>query len=285
MRRVPFLHPLAIAAFALTLGIVALLYWVTGGGIASPGALSARRGDGTVRGGVASHAELARRCSACHPAPFSGASASQRCLGCHDEVAAELGAGAGLHARLRDARRCLVCHLEHEGPDGELTRLDAATFPHDATGFALTGAHARVPCAACHRDRKYANTPKTCLGCHEPPDGHREAFGDDCGSCHGTDSWQGARFDHGFPLDHGAKAPSPCKTCHPDGYKTYTCYGCHEHTPANIAREHDEEGIADLADCAHCHPTGREKEGGDRKHGGDRKRERERRGGEHDDDD
>ena len=36
-------------------------------------------------------------------------------------------------------------------------------------------------------------------------------------------------------------------------YSRYTCYGCHEHTPANIRREHIEEGIRKFDDCFACH--------------------------------
>ena len=31
------------------------------------------------------------------------------------------------------------------------------------------------------------------------------------------------------------------------------CYGCHEHTPANIRAEHEEEGIRDFENCVECH--------------------------------
>jgi hypothetical protein len=39
-------------------------------------------------------------------------------------------------------------------------------------------------------------------------------------------------------------------------YKKYTCYGCHEHTPANIRREHVEEGIRNFDNCVECHRSG-----------------------------
>jgi hypothetical protein len=50
--------------------------------------------------------------------------------------------------------------------------------------------------------------------------------------------------------DHNTR----CVTCHVrNDYQQYTCYGCHEHTPANIRREHVEEGIRDFNDCVECH--------------------------------
>jgi hypothetical protein len=39
-------------------------------------------------------------------------------------------------------------------------------------------------------------------------------------------------------------------------YKKYTCYGCHEHTPAKIKREHLEEGIRNFDNCVECHRSG-----------------------------
>jgi hypothetical protein len=46
----------------------------------------------------------------------------------------------------------------------------------------------------------------------------------------------------------------------PRSYRTYTGYGCHEHSPEEIREEHLEEGIRDFDDCMRCHPTGREDE-------------------------
>jgi hypothetical protein len=411
VRRLPFFTPLALAAAVVTAATIAALWWLTGGGIASPGALGASPGDGARRGGVRSHAELARRCGACHPSPWSGTTTSALCLDCHDEIRAELAARDGLHARLGRARSCLACHTEHRGATADLTELDPSTFPHDATGFSLarhrrardgrafacvdchdrgltrwdegrceschrdeqpaamathvaawgaacrdchdgvdrysrfdhartrfalagkhgglgcerchpnarragdfanapdrcvdchrdddvhagrygadcgrchdaggwtpatfdhsttsfplTGAHVRVACSGCHEGGRYQGTSTTCVACHPMPADHRGTFGEDCAACHDTTTWEGARFDHRFPLDHGASRPVACKTCHPDGYRAYTCYGCHEHTPARIAGEHREEGISDFRDCVRCHPTGREDEG---EHGGE----------------
>jgi hypothetical protein len=50
--------------------------------------------------------------------------------------------------------------------------------------------------------------------------------------------------------DHNAS----CVTCHVrNDYSRYTCYGCHEHTPANIRRKHLEEGIRKFDNCVECH--------------------------------
>lgn len=157
---------------------------------------------------------------------------------------------------------CRSCH------DG--TAATGSAFDHARTAFALTGAHVRVECRACHQDaataRAVAQPPTECVGCHRDDDTHRGSMGEDCAACHGTSTWEDAQFDHTFPLTHGSRRPSECELCHQDAprsYERYTCYGCHEHSPANIAGEHREEGIsaAEMVDCVRCHPTGREHEG------------------------
>ena len=65
-----------------------------------------------------------------------------------------------------------------------------------------------------------------------------------------------------FPLTHGREERvATCATCHPNGTTTYTCFGCHEHTPGNVLREHDGRSLASIANCIECHVGGRE--GGD----------------------
>src|SRR3990170_3762090 len=84
----------AVLAAVAILGAAA----ATGNAIFSPCELSGDRGESPI-GGVVSHAELATRCAACHPAPWSGDRASypggdrmgDRCLACHTEVAQEIG--------------------------------------------------------------------------------------------------------------------------------------------------------------------------------------------------
>jgi hypothetical protein len=56
---------------------------------------------------------------------------------------------------------------------------------------------------------------------------------------------------------------SSCKTCHTESLLSYTCYGCHEHTPGDIEEEHRKEGISNFQDCTRCHPTGLKEEGGE----------------------
>ena len=180
-----------------------------------------------------------------------------RCVGCH----------RGLDAASMQAHEsafgsdCLACH------DG----LDTygASFDHAQTAFPLAGQHAPLACAGCHQGaRTIADlraAPQDCVGCHDDPVFHRGLLGTECASCHDSTAWSPARYDraHTFPINHGESGPSPCRTCHPTTLSDYTCYGCHEHDPADLERKHREEGISDFQDCARCHPTGQKDEGGE----------------------
>lgn len=68
--------------------------------------------------------------------------------------------------------------------------------------------------------------------------------------------------------DHNAT----CATCHTgegqtnNDFTRYTCFGCHQHTPANIRAEHAEEGTRNVDDCVRCHVSV-DGEGGERGRG------------------
>ncbi len=190
-------------------------------------------------------------CSECHPAARTRTDlriGHQTCYTCHEKDDAHAG-GFG--------ENCAACHTP--------TSWDQASFDHTLSSFPLTGAHNLVGCAQCHIGGVFAGTSTTCVGCHGDPDFHLSLFGTDCVACHTTEAWSPAMFDkpHVFPFDHGSNARSECKVCHPDSLFAYTCYGCHEHIPADVERKHREEGMTNFSNCIECHPTGREDEGGE----------------------
>jgi hypothetical protein len=187
------------------------------------------------------HANVA--CDKCHVNNvFKGT--PQACAGCHSKDDAHKGVFG---------TDCAKCHTPEDWKQ--------ATFDHNLPVFKLTGAHVKVACDKCHVNNVFKGTPQTCAACHPEPDVHKGAFGTDCAQCHTTTTWQGATFNHAFPLNHGRQGTQPCARCHtPPNYRAYTCYNCHEHDPARIASRHRGEGIAQFDDCVRCHPTGR---GGD----------------------
>jgi len=112
------------------------------------------------------------------------------------------------------------------------------SFRHIKTGFPLEGAHAAVPCQACHAELKAAPAASTlraahgrtlpfaqkrarCTECHE--DVHAGQFKGrrDHGACEGCHDNQAfapaSRFDHNrhaaFKLE-GEHARTPCAGCH-----------------------------------------------------------------------
>lgn len=189
---------------------------------------------------VSAHAGIEADCSSCH-APWHGA-ASDRCIACH--ALADIGlrttegiplpapkAKASFHQQLID-QDCTACHSDHAGP--KLTERSRKPFSHSLLQPAT-------------RDR--------CETCHTAPENdlHRNRSAD-CGQCHSSQRWKPATFDHEsyFALDRNHDVS--CVTCHTGAdYGRYTCYGCHEHTPARIRAEHVEEGIRNFENCVECH--------------------------------
>ena len=237
---------------------------------------------------VAGHAELATDCFACHT-PLRGATAD-RCIACHalPDIGLRTTRGAAIvnakpvkvsfHQELND-QNCMACHSDHAGP--KLTQQSRKPFSHaflrPATRDRCDTCHAApkndlhqalsVGCAKCHKTEawkpaSFDHTALTqaelgrCETCHKAPADslHKQMTGN-CAQCHKPQAWKPATFDHDkfFPLDKDHN-PS-CATCHTgDDYSQYTCYGCHEHTPANMQAKHREEGVVEgLDNCVRCH--------------------------------
>lgn len=188
---------------------------------------------------IAGHHELETDCFACH-APFGGATA-ERCIACHkpEDIGRRSTTGQPIAKPLTSAPfhqelisdDCVACHSDHAG----------------VKRFRVAGRFKHALLQAGSRER--------CHTCHESPDDslHRQITGN-CSRCHTQDRWTPATFDHDqyflLDRDHDVK----CVTCHlRNDYSRYTCYGCHEHSPEGVRREHIEEGIRDFRDCVECH--------------------------------
>lgn len=194
---------------------------------------------------------------------LDGRHADLSCAACH------LGAQSPSDLRAT-SQACVDCHVEDDGHDGEFgldcgechtpSSWEDATFDHSISAFPLEGKHTEVDCLECHIDDVFKGTPQECVDCHEEPAYHAGSFSSDCASCHTSDYWSPAEYNerHTFPINHESRNNNECRTCHEVNLESYTCYGCHEHTPSNVRSEHREEGISDWEDCVECHPTGRE---------------------------
>lgn len=208
---------------------------------------------------IPGHKQLERDCFACH-SPFAGAS-STRCASCHKPV--DIG-------RLTTKGIPIVGKLTASSFHQELVSQDCVDCHSDHAGVKRFHVKGNFNHSLLKKE-----TLDQCQICHKPPKGplHQQVTGN-CSSCHGQDKWSPASFDHNkyFVLDRDHEAT--CATCHVNNdYSRYTCYGCHEHTPANIRRKHIEEGIRQFDQCVECHRSADEDDIKDRK-GGDREHER-----------
>jgi len=188
---------------------------------------------------IPGHKQLETDCFACH-SPVRGATAD-RCASCHKP--ADIGrltttgtpvtkplTSTPFHQKLIK-QDCVACHSDHAGVKRTLLQ---GRFNHS-----LLQIESRMECQSCHR---------------APADSLHKQISGNCSQCHTQVKWTPASFDHSkhFRLDRDHNVA--CITCHNgNDYNRYTCYGCHEHTPEKIRREHVEEGIRDFKNCVECH--------------------------------
>lgn len=199
---------------------------------------------------IPAHAALQDDCFACH-APLRGASV-ERCVSCHKTE--DIGIRTTKGAVVRRAKPqtpfhqalvepdCMACHSDHSGV--LLLKPNPGQFDH-----ALLKPSARGQCQSCHKapvNELHRDQNAPCATCHQPP------------------KWKPATFLHDryFKLDRAHNVS--CATCHAGAnYKRYTCFGCHQHQPAQTLAEHREEGITNIDGCVRCHrsPNGEAAEG------------------------
>jgi hypothetical protein len=145
---------------------------------------------------------------------------------------------------------CLACH---DGVDRY-----GKNFNHNNFSFKLTGKHTTVICTDCHTNSPrnvvdLQSLPQNCYTCHQKVEPHQGKFGTDCASCHSTDAWKPAKFDHNlanFKLV-GSHVNVKCEQCHANNEFKGTpsdCYSCH--------KKDDHHNGQFGTDCSGCHqPT------------------------------
>jgi len=180
-------------------------------------------------------------CVDCHHDDIS-TFASDTCGACHRQMDPVF---AQAHL-LSFGSDCLACH---DGVD-----VFGERFNHNFTAFRLTGGHRDVECVLCHVDARsltnFETAPQECFACHRADDPHELRFGTVCDTCHTTDTWQEATFDHNlsaFKLE-GEHASVDCEECHQNNIFQGTpadCYSCHQ--------QDDEHDGRFGTDCGACH--------------------------------
>ena len=207
-------------------------------------------------------------CAACHspegwsPSNFDHDRSLFKLTGAHVQVKCEACHVNGVFKGT--PMDCFSCHQQNDVHIGQLGVVcetchttDAwlpARFDHNTTAFKLTGSHMNAACKSCHGNGIYKNTPTDCYSCHASKDVHKGQYGKNCGACHQTTTWSGAKFDHNttaFPLS-GNHVKVNCVSCHKNDVFRGTprnCFSCH----AKDDRHNGQLG----QDCAVCHaPTG-----------------------------
>jgi hypothetical protein len=225
-------------------------------------------------------------CGSCHttsyfkPSTFSHSSVWPR-TGAHAKLACTRCHPGNKFAQVKGTH-CVDCHGSHHGgltacgSCHTTTAFIPAKFNHNSI-WPRTGAHAKVACARCHPNGRFAGTPRGCSGCHGSRHGGLTA----CASCHTTSAFIPSTFKHStvFVLV-GMHATTPCYKCHVGnlyanvrGTHCVDCHGVHHgnqtqcqdcHTPAGWSPTKPithpapvvlGPGHAWPKPCIRCHPT------------------------------
>ena len=191
-------------------------------------------------------------CTECHVKPVFN-NVGQRCQDCH----------ADIHKRQLGAN-CEQCHTVRGW------QVAVKDVEQHNNRFPLTGAHAAVDCEACHKgaaNSKFQIMSTACYSCHQAdyqgatnPNHVTAKFAVTCDTCHSTDNWLNAKFDHsttGFPLTGGhAVPPRQCVDCHVNNNYNLTsvaCYSCHQQDYLHATTPLPHSGFPTT--CEQCHDT------------------------------
>lgn len=189
--------------------------------------------------------------------PLEGKHVAVECANCHKSQGPDTKYSLGIST-------CQGCHQDPHGaqfasePHGnkcESCHTQSAFHPstytiarHQGSAFALTGAHAAVLCADCHKplstrsvvaERQYHFATQNCTNCHQDPHQTRQT----CDTCHSTAQWKVLRaFDH-----------TRTKFSLEGAHKNVTCIGCHRPLPNTSANLRTVNLSSTPTQCHECH--------------------------------
>ena len=195
------------------------------------------------------------QCKECHQASKINPIEYDRCAGCHEDYHEGEFAVAGI------SPDCMECHTVFDFSESSYT-----IEQHNASAFALEGAHLATPCFACHLNEEkwhFKNIGQNCIDCHE--DVHLGTLDEKfypnqaCDNCHSPERWAAVTFDHSqtnFSLE-GKHLEQNCNACHlvpgiDNEHQLFAglsslCLDCHEDV------HHRQFDVDGLTDCARCH--------------------------------
>ncbi len=196
-------------------------------------------------------------CSSCH---IGGVLTSlpTDCASCH--LPDYQGTTDPNHAASGFDMDCTVCHTT--------STWQGASITHPSS-FPLTQGHNLQDCSRCHIGGVLTSIPADCASCHLPdyqntnnPNHVISGFSTDCTTCHSTNTWSGATFNHRFPINSGDHRGLSCTDCHltPGNSSQFSCTHCHEHTQPDMADDHSGVGgyVWSSPSCLDCHPNGQD---------------------------
>jgi hypothetical protein len=103
---------------------------------------------------------------------------------------------------------------------------------------------------------------RTCTSCHAKADPHKGQFGKrDCGECHNTTDFRGARFDHKYAAGRACVSCHAARNPHAQQFGERGCEQCHTTDSFRITRfDHVRtafplDGAHIRVACAACHKT------------------------------
>lgn len=227
------------------------------------------------------HSDIENKCFACHK--IGAGTPNESCISCHKiSDISKNNVTLKFHEKI-DNQSCISCHSDHKGLDSKLAlnKFDHILLPEKDRNSCVSchtqpknELHNQVSnsCISCHSTRSWTAIAKfdhdlintksrnNCASCHQSPkDNFHSSSSSNCLSCHSSKLWKPSTFKHDnyFILDRDHNVS--CTTCHKTkDYKTYTCFGCHEHSMSNIRGEHEEEGITNFTNCIKCHKSANE---------------------------
>ena len=244
--------------------VLSILLVIAGGAAATLSVLHFPRAQAAARSAVRPgelsqpHAFLGNNCAACHT-PVKGVEA-KNCVVCHaDNKSLLQRQPSAFHATIGE---CASCHLEHQGRVPRTTEMDhealariaAKKVVRETASPAGTEDRTDVLTWILGQAKKPVANPNyphvtpaegtlNCAVCHSTKDPHRELFGSDCASCHGTTKWTLPEFRHPSP------ASQSCAQCHQAPPSHYMMH--FKMISMSIARM----GKAEVSQCFLCHQT------------------------------